>query len=310
MRIDCDVDETAPAQQCMTRNAIREILEMATIKAPLRMDTTYVRKTRMMTTVDGRVHPKFINKLEFILESESDQLASKIAETNNEIEIRKRLIRQRDTDDLEQLFEHRVKEEIEFFGWVGDTFFRPIAVHAMKLSLQEYTIKNVDVNQQSMMTLESCGGINSKYWEVQFKRARWGSGYYHAVVCTTSRIKYHVNIEKAKLEIDSYEKTKQALNTKMDSLQIVPPPRIEGSSEESVSPPRTEDSSEENVSSNEWKQKMSKIGSYHKILELTRAAKLPVNDFLKLANAGVYQGSDVICQATALEKYLMEEFGL
>jgi hypothetical protein len=49
-RIDCDVDETGPGHLWMTRNVIREILEIATVRPPVVYRITGYRKTLDLTT--------------------------------------------------------------------------------------------------------------------------------------------------------------------------------------------------------------------------------------------------------------------
>ncbi|KAF9982899.1 hypothetical protein BGZ65_002386 [Modicella reniformis] len=66
MRIDCDLEETAPAHLYMTRNTIGEILVLATIKIPIAWTRTHVHKLTTMTAVDDIVHRRYKAKLDSV----------------------------------------------------------------------------------------------------------------------------------------------------------------------------------------------------------------------------------------------------
>ncbi|KAF9969158.1 hypothetical protein BGZ65_012210, partial [Modicella reniformis] len=232
--------------------------------------------TQRLIGVDGEVHQRFRNKLDSIVKTDSDKLVSELEKTRVRLAQKNLYLKTRDNDHLVQLYENRVDQDIEFVGWFKDVFGGSIKPCRMGLPPQQYDIQDVNVTQKSMSTFNESGGKGHKHWSVEFKRDRRHSAYYYAVVSTTNRIKYREEMNEARSDIVEYEKTEQNLS-EICALHD---------------------------------QEKSKIGSYHKILELTKAEILPVKEFLELANAGIYQGTDVNCQAKALEKHLMEKFGL
>ncbi|KAF9944650.1 hypothetical protein BGZ65_011763, partial [Modicella reniformis] len=103
-RIDCNLEEAGPAHIWLTRNTIREILEIATVKIPVTRERTHVHKLQMMTAIDDIVHRRYEGKLDPAHKacdslrklSEAAQLALKIEDTKREITRINELLRQYD----------------------------------------------------------------------------------------------------------------------------------------------------------------------------------------------------------------------
>lgn len=298
-RIDCDLDEEGLVHVCLTRNAIREILEIALIKTPVTVRTTHVHKLPTMIAVDDLVHGRYNVRLDSVVKardsrsklSEAAQLLLKIEATKREVEKRTQLLRQHDTDEPILLFEQRFGEEITFIGWFQDLFGRANEVHTMEYSHPEFTIHSVNARQQSIDTLHESGGKGNKHWSVQFKRHPFRPGYYHAVLNMTSSTKYQKEIMRWKSELNAWNKTMDDQIKEHIGLSVVAQQNAGDLSED-------------------LEQLKSKTCKYEMILDLTGAKTLSVDMFLELANAGVYQGSDVERNANALDAYLAGKFGM
>jgi hypothetical protein len=65
-----------------------------------------------------------------------------------------------------------------------------------------------------------------------------------------------------------------------------------------------------NDSSATLEQLKSKIDKFGKVLDYTSATRLGLDEFLELANAGIYKGSDVIRSADALENQLAKRLAI
>ncbi|KAK3820266.1 MAG: hypothetical protein J3Q66DRAFT_336696 [Benniella sp.] len=296
-RIDCDLEEEDPAPLCLTRNAIREILEIAMLKTPVAMNRSHIHKLPTMAAVDDFVRRRFEAKLDAVIkardsrskQNEADQLLDKIEEAKREVQKWDQLLRQHDTNELHQLYEKRYGEEITFIGWFQDLFGRANEVHKMEFPHQEFTIHNVKVGRQWIDVLDESGGHGQQFWSVQFKRHAFRPGYYHVVLNITSSTKYYKEIAQWKPQLETWTKTLEDLKTEHIRLKVLAEMNIGDPSQDSE----------------ELREKKSK---YEMILELVGSDTLPVDLFLELANAGVYQGTEVNRSADALEDHLAKKF--
>jgi len=278
-RIDCDPSENEPGNLCMTRNAIREILEMAKVKAAVTLNTTNVYKTRFMLQVDASVHEAYRAKLNEHLkecQSESQKLIVDIEKTEEEIKNKNKDIEKHNTNDLLLLFERRFSEDVNFFSWWADLAGRANHEHIMELPGQEYTIENVKVSQQEIHVFRQSGGKGHKSWSVRFKRHAFKTGYYHAVLKMKKSTRYQKDIERWRSEV---MKLKEELKTKRAKRQ-------ELSTMESQ-----EEIGSSGSSSNEFVKLKNMIINCRRVVEIAAAENLPLELFMELANASVYHSN-------------------
>ncbi|KAF9349912.1 hypothetical protein BGX34_001500 [Mortierella sp. NVP85] len=328
-RIDCDPEEEGLAHLCMRRNSIREILEMATIKAPVARETTLVRKIPIMTAVDDKLYKKYMDKLIPILElckSESDWLKVDIEFTEWEIRAFEEHVREHDTDELIPIFEKRFDEEVNFFGWFKDYFGgRADQEHTMEFPQQEsqqksqeepqqksqeepqqksqeepqemLTIDHISVVQQSIDVQDESGGQGHKFWSVRFKRIACKSGYYHVVLSVYKRTMHQKDIEKWKNSLNHCNERLEAHKNRLEVLK--------GIVEHDTSDP-TVKSCNPSLFDQLWNQAIG----YRKIMDLMAAKTLSLDLFLELVDGGIYQGGDTDHQVQALEGLLAKKFGI
>ncbi|KAI8349802.1 hypothetical protein B0O80DRAFT_141090 [Mortierella sp. GBAus27b] len=295
-RIDCDLDETGPVHTCLTRNAIRELLEIATIKAPAVMRTTHIHKLPAMTAVDGVVHRRYQAKMDALAKArdacsrknEAALLTFKVQESDIQIQRRIQLLERYDTDERIPLFEKRFGEEISFLGifkgLLQDLLGRDNEVHTMNYRHPENVIERLDVRKNGVDVVSESGGKGQTHWETRFKKQPFRPGYYfHAVLSTTNRFKYKDEIKKLKSELKVLEKTKQDQLLEKMKLDVLV----------------QQQASAENV-----ERLKSKKEKYEKVLDLTGATTLPVGVFLELANAGIYNGTNAESSANKLDARL------
>jgi hypothetical protein len=251
-----------------------------------------------MAAVDDSVRRRFEAKLDAVIkardsrskQNEADQLLDKIEEAKREVHKWDQLIRQHDDpNELHQLYEKRYGEEITFIGWFQDLFGRANEVHKMEFPHQEFTIHKVNVGRQSIDVLDESGGQGHQFWSVHFKRQAFRPGYYHVVLNMTSRTKYHKEIAEWKPKLEASTKTLGDLETEHIRLKVLAEMNMGDPSEDS-------------------EQLREKKSKYETILELVGSDTLPVDLFLELANAGVYQGTEIDRSADALEDLLAKKF--
>ncbi|KAF9939667.1 hypothetical protein BGZ65_009860, partial [Modicella reniformis] len=298
-KIDCDLDEKGPVHVWLTRNTIREILKIATIKTPVTMKRTHVHKLKTMTDVDDVVHRKYAGILDATLKaceargklSEAAQLALKIEDTKREIEAKKRLISDHDNDDLQPLFEEEFDEGVGFIGWFQDLVGRANEIHSMKFKMQQYNIDRMRVNEQGIEVLSMSGGENHRCWDVRFKRKAFNPGCYHVVLSMTKRTENQDAIKKWKSELDTSNKNLEDQNKEHTTLTVTAQQHIGDPSEN-------------------LEQLLAKTNKCHMMKDHTAAKILSVDLFLELADSGIYKGSDVDGNALALEKHLVKKFGI
>jgi len=299
-RIDCDLEETGPAHLCMTRNAIREILEIATIKPPVAKKMALVRKMPTMIAVDRKLHKICDRELEFTLQlcqTESGKLKMDIKLTEWEIEKKKKLLREHDTDDLLLLSEKRFDEGGGPINWIKDRFGgQADQEHTMELLEQDHTIDNLTVAHQEIEVLDQKGGRGETSWSVRFKRHAFKPGYYHVVLSTYKRTKFRKEVGQWKWELDQWNKALKRSKEERDALNEV----VENKAIESP---------EKSFTSRPYDLCNKAVG-YRKILDFTEAETLSLDLFLRLVDAGVYQGGDIDLQVQALEEQLTKEFGV
>jgi len=288
--IDCDLDEEAGLTHvCLTRNTIREILEMATVKTPVFSRRTNVCKPPAMITVDDALRKKYEQELDSVNKSSSDldetgRLDIQIQKYEEDIYAINALIQELDTDDLIQLFDARFDEEWKFSGWEW------VEEHTMEFPLQEFTINRMRVAQQSIKILSEDGGEDKKFWRIQFSRKWVQSGYYHVVLSTTSRNKHKRRIDQWKKEIDGLNQT---LGPIREWRAVVR--HKTGESTDGTDPKKM------------LMQFQRRLNRCRKMLNHLTSKTLPMELFFQLANSGIYQGSDTSMKA--LEDYLLEMFG-
>jgi len=323
-RIDCDIDETEPPNLCMTRNAIREILEMAKFKTAVTLNTTRVCKTRTMISVDRFAHTTYKSRLKenvdnlvkyqfehqkHILESqkltietqklivESQDLITEIDSLEREIKKRKEEIAEYDTDELLQLFEDRFDEQVDFFGRFRDLAGRSHHEHTMDFPEQEYSIDRIDVAQHGIEVLEQSGGQGEKSWSVRFKRNRYKTGYYHPVLKMKKSTKHKADIEKWKADLEKREAEKDHLMKDLeDKKQELDVLKAQGTIVSSDLPSNSVDGLKD------------EIEICRQIIDVTAARTLPLKLFVELAQAGVYQGGYLIHDAEVLGNFLRRRF--
>jgi len=323
-RIDCDQSETGPVHKCMTLNAIREILEMAKVKAAVTLNTTRVRKTRTMVSVDRRVHTTYTTKLkenddnlvkcriehqQRIIESqvltaetlklivESQNLAPKFDHTERKIKKLKEEIAEHDTDELLPLFESRFDEQVNFFGWFHDLAGRSNHEHTMHFPEQEHTIDKIDVAQQEIKVLDQTGGEAKKSWSVRFKRHRFKTGYYHAVLKMKKSTKHKADIEKWKADLERGEAEKDRLTKDLENMkQKLDALKAQGTIVSTDLPSNSVDGLKD------------EIEICRQIIDVTAARTLSLKLFVELAQADVYQGGHPIDAEARLGNFLRERF--
>jgi len=287
-RIDCDPYETGPANLCMTRNAIREILEMAKVKAAVTLNTTRVCKTWVMSGQDRVACQKYEIKLGEYLEkcqNESQKVTVEIEKIRGEIENKQDDILQHDTDELLLLFEKRFDEQVDFLGFFQDAVGRSSHTHTMGLLDQEYTIDEIHVAQEGIHVLKELGGRGHTSWNVMFRRYIFNTGYYHAVLKTKKSTRFRAHIEKWKSEVDHLNKDLEIMKQNLSTL--------EGQD--------ANDSSD--GSSSEFVELRNAISKCRRILDITTAPTLPLNLFMELAKAGVYQRYDPVRDPDIMKRH-------
>jgi hypothetical protein len=62
--------------------------------------------------------------------------------------------------------------------------------------------------------------------------------------------------------------------------------------------------------SGEFEQLKKKIASYRSIIALLEGSTIPLDLFMELANAGIYQGSDYFKMTKALERHFESKFAI
>ncbi|KAF9957277.1 hypothetical protein BGZ65_002151 [Modicella reniformis] len=295
-RIDCDLNETGPVHVCLRQNVIREILKVAMIKTPVVISKTHVCKLKMMTEVDDIVRRRYKDKLTSVRKAsisqeklnEAAQLELEIEDTKREIRIRNERIRQHDTDGLVHLYEHRL-EGI----WFCLMLLYKEREHILELPDQEYTIHSVREDSQGVVIENRSGGRNETHWKVKIRPITGFLRFYsyHVILSTTKRTKHRQEIENWKAELDDLN-DKLERQSRRHIVMIVTAELSAGGSSETL----------EKLKSLEDK--------YSMVLEHTRARTLPIDTFMDLANAGVYQGTDIVRKSEALENFLAEKFGI
>ncbi|KAK3820262.1 MAG: hypothetical protein J3Q66DRAFT_168723 [Benniella sp.] len=297
LRIDCDLNEKGPAHTCMTRNAIRQILEVAKVKAPVSGNTTQVRKIQRMIDVDKLVHVKYVAKLSEYhkrCQSESQTLTVKIEDIEKKIKKLDDDIRRHDTDELLQLHEDRFDEQVDFFGWFYDLFGRANNEHTMEFPVQKHTIDDIDVAQYGINVLEESGGKGNDFWKMRFKRYQFNTGYYHAVLKTKKSTKFRTEIEEWKSERNRLNMDLEDLETKKQNLGALLGQDVTNSAD---------------VSSNDFSELRGLIDNCRDVLDLLAADTLPLDLFMELADEDVYR-NNMVEDADAVEKFLGKKFGI
>ncbi|KAK3820258.1 MAG: hypothetical protein J3Q66DRAFT_168687 [Benniella sp.] len=288
--IDCDLDEEAGLTHvCLTRNTIREILEMATVKTPVFSLRTNVCKPPAMIAVDDVLRKKYKEEMDSVIKSssaldEASQLDIQIQKIEEDISAENALIQELDTDDLIQLFDERFEEGWKFTGWEW------VEEHTMEFPLQEFTITRMRVAQQSINILDEDGGEDKKYWNIRFSRKWVQSGYYHVVLSTTSRNKHKRRIDQCKTGIDYMNET------------LVPLRELYA-----VAKHKTGESTDGTDPKEMLMQFQRRSNRCRKMLNHLTSKTLPMELFFQLANSGIYKGSDTSMKA--LENHLLEMFG-
>ncbi|KAI8349810.1 hypothetical protein B0O80DRAFT_141141 [Mortierella sp. GBAus27b] len=282
--IDCDVEEHGPANTCLTRNTIRNILEIAMFKTPISRNKTSIRKTPKMAAMDNVLHEqcqkKFQSaKVSFAALNEIDQLYIEIRKTEQQIRCMEKSIENYDTDDPVVLFEECFGEEWRFFGRVK--------THILEFPSQEFTIIKKTMVQRSIKLLDETGGQGEKHWHLRFSRESFATGLFYVNLSTTSRIKHKKRIKE--------------WNGILDSLKSI------------LNDLRKRQSEQENIArggggetgSSELKQQLEfELALYSMIIGHAKADNLPAGLFLELANAGIYQNcSNVDQSAQDLERH-------
>jgi hypothetical protein len=201
-------------------------------------------------------------------------------------------IRRHDTDELLQLFEHRYDEQVGFFGWFSDVFGRADHVHTMEFSAQKHTIDGIDVAQYGINVLEESGGKGNNFWNVEFKRHTFSSGYYHVVLKTKKSTKFREAIKGWRSYVESLN---ERLKTKKQGQLTLGGWQVDDSSD---------------GSSNKFVKLRNLITNCRRIAGIAAAQTLPLELFMELADAGFYQGTNAIDEADALEKFLANKFGI
>jgi hypothetical protein len=293
---------------------------MAKIKTEVTLNTTRVRKTQTMVNVDRCVSDTYKSRLDNlakcqiehqqrILESqkltvetqklivESQDLTTKIDSLERKIKKRKEEIAEYDTDELLQLFEDRFDEQVDFFGWFRDLAGRSHHEHTMEFPEQEYTIDKIDVAQHKIEVLEQSGGQGEKSWSVRFKRNRYKTGYYHAVLKMKKSTKYKVYIEKWKAVLEKWEAANDHLKKDLENMR---------KNLEDLKAQGTIVSSD--LSLNTAEELKALIETFRKIVDITEAQTLPLKLFIELAEAGVYQEGYLIRDAVVLGNFLRSRF--
>ncbi|KAG0229032.1 hypothetical protein B0O80DRAFT_428831 [Mortierella sp. GBAus27b] len=299
-RIDCDLDERGLVQTCLTRNTIREILEMARVKVPVVRNKAVVQKTPMMRTVDRIVYDKYKAKLESVEQScealgEADKLDIKIADTKCEIKNKEETLSEYDTDDLVQLFEKRFDEEVGFAGWFQDLFGRANTTHTMEYSNHDCIIDKKNLISGAIVDITETGGEGHSFWKAEFRRNTFRTGYLHVVLSMTRRTQHRKVIEELRREIEGLN---QSLEEDSKELE-----RLNGIVKQNV---------DSRTSSEVLERLKDKKSKYKMVIAHAYAFRLSLNEFLELADAGIYDGSsiDVISNANALESHLKNKFGI
>ncbi|KAG0220713.1 hypothetical protein B0O80DRAFT_428839 [Mortierella sp. GBAus27b] len=272
-RIDCNFKETGPVHNFLTKETVREVLVAAKESKSIFIDRTYVHKTRMMAHVDKIVHRRCKSRLDQAkIRGELDEfrINEEIEGINVQIEEKEQQIHQHNTDDLVVVYEKKVKEEWSLFRWPKEIM--------LEYPEHDWTIDNVTfLDNQSIELLEQSGGMGEKRWEVRFKRHFFQDGRFHVVLSVTSRKRYHKEIESWRGELETLKKLLEKLTYELSV--------------------RTKE------------MKVMQV-VYSGMVEQTLADRLQLDTFMELANAGIYQGSDIEECAERLEGFLMEKAGL
>ncbi|KAK3820268.1 MAG: hypothetical protein J3Q66DRAFT_168740 [Benniella sp.] len=276
-RIDCDPSETGPANLCIRRNTIREILEMAKIRVPVTLNTMHVYKTPFMVHVDRSVRDAYRAKLNESLKkckSITQKLSVEIEEAEEEIKNKNRDIDEHDTDEMLPLFEKRFDEEVGFFSWWADPAGQADKQHTMELPDQEYTIDEIKVAKKAIHILDETGGCGHKSWNVKFKRDQYSTGYYHAVLKMKKSTRYQKEIEGWRSEVECL---KEELKLKKQGLATLESQEAIGAS---------------GNTSNEFVKLMNLIAKSRMIIGIAADETLPLELFMELAKARVYRQDD------------------
>ncbi|KAG0223135.1 hypothetical protein B0O80DRAFT_141169 [Mortierella sp. GBAus27b] len=268
-RIDCNFSETGPVHNYLVRRTIREVLVSARETTSVFIDRTYVHKALTMIPVDKIVHRRCKDKLDEI----SSRFELEISRIEKEIEETRAEIKYNE----ELLHQHDTDDPEEIYKndfneeW---SLFRWPKEIVFQYPEQELTIDNIDLEEQSTYLLDQSGGKGHKKWEVRFKRRFFQDGYFHVVLSVARRKKYCKEIEGWAGKLETLKKLRETQTNVLDG-------KIK-------------------------ELRMMRV-AYSRLVEQTSRETLPLQKFIELANAGIYQGSDIEKSAEKLEAFLKEE---
>ncbi|KAG0229029.1 hypothetical protein BGX31_006343 [Mortierella sp. GBA43] len=282
-RIDCDTDESGFADTCLTQNTIQEILEIAKLKTPVSSNITFIRKTPKMATVDAALREKCQKELDSIHAScealnKIDRLSLKLHNTEQQLESLTLAVKTYDTDDLVTLFEDYLDEEWTYFVGIED--------HELHFPPQEFIITKKVLSQRSFNVQFEVGGEGERHWYLRFRRTFFQTGHLRVVLSTTSRIRYRDMINGWKKTIQVLGKTLEDQKEQLSVLERI-----------------VQHTTKRNDTLDVTEQLKFKLGLYGVIQDHAKANILPMALFLELAKADMYQDSDVLQSAQALESH-------
>lgn len=209
--IDNDIGSTRTIRNCITQNALRELLDMAKLNEPVVLQVMVMNKTEKMQIVDKILKAKFEeiiasrektlgdkNQAQKAVLATIGDLKAKIAEYEQMLQNINRDRSFHDRDDLVLLHEDRYEQN---FRWLKlaeskNQMYYPekhlVAAHGFI----HHVIDHVRVQADNVELEPAEGGPGHKVWGVKFRRKKLQDGKLHAKIYIKMRKQFATLIEE------------------------------------------------------------------------------------------------------------------
>ncbi|KAG0307101.1 hypothetical protein BGZ98_001040 [Dissophora globulifera] len=343
-KIDCNLQEHRPAPICITRNIIRDILTIATIKTPVALKMQ-VQKTPVMKAVDENVHKLYstyftnLQRSRDILDA-ADQLRLEIMQKESEIAIKEDDLQTIDTDELLHLYEVRFSQDWQHFYIIRPTLLQystyDCSVGESSLMYPAVEILKNDIDDE----MEDCVMENDRIScretvEKIEEKGKEADGCMIDMVRTSHsavnildesggigekcwrvlfrRKSYEKGYYHAILSIKSRNKYRTRIsNLKWEIIKLkedlekLKQDHLVRLTELKLQSDLTTTAV---VDRNVYHSLHSRLSIYRKMMEATKGWHLKLEVFIELAQSGVYYGGSVQASAEALERFWAAKLG-
>ncbi|KAF9381383.1 hypothetical protein CPB97_007797 [Podila verticillata] len=208
--IDNDIASRRAIRNCITQNALRNILAIATLNQPIRVRVMMMNKTEKMLLLDEVLKRKYLdtinarektlggkNKQEQNALAQIGDLRARIKEHEQVLQDIKRDLILYDTDSLVLHHEELYQQGLPFLGRVegAKTVYFPGKERAYAPGFIHHSIDHIDILERNVTLLQQAGGLNHAYWAVQFHERKHQNGLYVVKIYITKRKKFSRKIQ-------------------------------------------------------------------------------------------------------------------